>query len=229
MLDMKVMVKKSDSAKSPNLECVRKWPSKTARKWSEEFVGAAPKQSNIDAIVAVGSAIRDVSEIADIDFVIIYSNINPAFSSPPIDVDIKAYDRTEVQKLLSKGHDLLGWAVKLGCVVYERNSYWTKLCSRWVNRLPLPSVEEAMARSARARKLYHDLSAVGDEDAADEQFITMLTHLARARLIEAGIFPTSRPELEKLLRKTGEQELAQELADALDRRGKDTKKGQVYS
>lgn len=219
---MKSPVQTLDSVEPPNLGCVRKWPSKAARQWSEEFVRTAPKQSNIDAIIAVGSAIRDVSEIADIDFIVVYRNPKPVFHKPPIDVDIRIYERTLVPKLLSKGHELLGWAVKMGRVVYERNQYWTKLRSRWLNRVPFPSLEEAKARAAKAEKLYREFSALGDQDAADEQFITMLTHLARARLIESGTFPASRPELEKQLLSIGEPELAQKLAKALTRRGKDT-------
>ena len=207
-----------DSSDSLNLKCVRKWPSKTAREWCESFVSMASRQSNIDVILAVGSAIRNVSEIADIDLIVIYSSSKPTFNNLPIDVDIRVYEREKVQELLSKGHDLLGWAIKFGCAVYERNFCWTKLRSCWINRLPLPSVEEAMTRAARTRKLYLDLSAVGDKDAAAEQFVSMLTHLARARLIEAGIFPTSRPELGEQLRTIGEEELAEKLADALSQR-----------
>lgn len=215
---MKITVQKIDSDEGSRLKCVRKWPSKTAREWCESFVSEASSQSNIDAIVAVGSAIRDVSEIADIDLVVIYSHSKPNFNNLPIDVDIRVYERKKVQKLLSKGHDLLGWSIKLGCVVYERNLYWTKLRSHWINRLPLPSIEQAMARAARTKKLYLNLCAVGDKDAAAEQFVSMLTHLARARLIEAGVFPASRRELEEQLRSIGEKDLAEKLTDALNRR-----------
>lgn len=212
---MKTSIQKLNITESPSLECVRKWPSKRARKWSEEFVWSAAKQSNIKAIIVLGSAIRNVSKIADIDFIIIYSNIKPKLNSPPIDVDIRAYDKSIVAKLLSEGHELLGWAVKLGCVVYERNRYWTNLRSNWVDRLKFPSMDDAMARAAKAENLYHDLSAMGDKDAANEQFITMLTHLARARLLGAGVFPTSRPELVRQLREISENELADKLAEAL--------------
>lgn len=202
----------------PNLGCVRKWPSKPARTWSEKFVESATKQPNIVAIILVGSASRKVSQTSDIDFIVIYSNEKPTFNRPPMDVDILAYDRKLISKLLSKGHDLLGWAVKLGCVVYERNHYWTKVRSRWGNRLKFPSIDEAKARATKAEQLYLDLSAVGDIDAANEMFITMLTHLARACLLEAGIFPASRPELVKQLQGISEQALASKLEDALQRR-----------
>ena len=219
---MKASVQKIvGSGDLPNLECVRKWPSKQARTWSEGFVESATKHPNIEAIILVGSASRTVSQTGDIDFIVIYSNERPTFNRPPMDVDILAYDRKSISKLLSGGHDLLGWAIKLGCVVYERNHYWTKLRSRWVNRLKFPSIDEARARATKAKQLYLDLSAVGDIDAANEMFITMLTHLARARLLEAGIFPASRPELVKQLQGISEQALAGKLEDALQRRWKE--------
>jgi len=204
-----------------NLECVRKWPSNQARKWSENFVKFAAKQSNIYAIILVGSASRMVSQVADIDFIVVYSNEKPTFYRPPMDVDIRFYDRNKISKLLSDGHDLLGWAIRLGCVVYERNHYWTKLRSRWINHMKFPSVDEARACAAKAKKLYLDLSEVGDTDAANEFFITWLTHIARARLLEAGIFPASRPELVKQLQEISEKGLATKLKDALERRWKE--------
>lgn len=221
---MKVSVQKQANYKDHlNLECVRKWPSDRARSWCEKFIESASKQSNIDAIILVGSASRMVSQIADIDFIVIYSNEKPILNRPPMDVDIRSYARNTISKLLSKGHDLLGWAIKLGCIVYEKNHYWTKLRSRWLDRVKFPSVDEAKTRAAKAKELYLDLSSVGDVDAANELFITMLTHLARARLLEAGIFPASRPELVKQLREISQKGLASKLEDALDRRWKEEK------
>ena len=212
------MAKNYYSIDSESLKCIRKWPSKRARYWSGEFIKNASKQANIKAVIVVGSAIRKVRHVADIDFIVIYDNNKPILNSPPIDVDIRAYDENQVQKLLSEGHDLLGWAIKLGCLVFERNNYWTKLRSQWINKLIFPSMEDARARANRAKKLYDELYGMGDKDAAEEQLITMLTHIARAHLIKAGIFPTSRPELPKQLREIGEEELAKELDEALERR-----------
>jgi len=227
---MTKLAKKTRLFSPPDLGCVINWPSQSAHKWSANFLETAPKQSNIDAIIAVGSAVRDVAECADIDLVVIYNSAKPIFNNPPIDVDIRVYKRDDVETLLSKGQDLLGWAIRLGCIVYELNHYWTILRSSWMDRLPFPSAEEARSRAVRAKKLYRDLSAVGDADAANEQQVTMLTHLARARLIEANIFPASRPELEEQLRGIGENELAQELSGALSghRAGKETRGSDLY-
>lgn len=216
----KKILETSNTAITVNLECIRQWPSTNARTWFRKFFNSVEEQLSIDAIVVVGSAARDVPQSADIDFILIFNTFKPNFYSPPIDVDIRAYKRTDVQKLLSKGHDLLGWAIRLGCAVFERDNYWKNLCEAWHNRLIMPSLEEINARVAKSEKLYHDLCNIGDKDAAEEQLITILTHMARASLIKSGVFPASRPELQDQLQEIGEQEIAQKLAAALEKHRK---------
>ena len=60
--------------------------------------------------------------------------------------------------------------------------------------------------------------AAGDRDAAAELRASMLTHLARAALSGAAVFPQSRPELPGQLRGIGEQALADQLDEALAQR-----------
>ena len=81
-------------------------------------------------------------------------------------------------------------------------------------------MEETTARAAKAKELYNELLALGDSDAANEQLLTILTHLARARLIEGGIYPASCPELVEQLREIGEQYLARRPTNALYQRRK---------
>jgi hypothetical protein len=59
---------------------------------------------------------------------------------------------------------------------------------------------------------------VGDEDVTIDLRVSLLTHLARAVLAEAGVYPASRPELSGQLRQVGDSELADELEAALTRR-----------
>jgi hypothetical protein len=211
----------SEAGNCLRLGCIRFWPSEKAKEWTSYFVDFILTQQNVDAIVAVGSAIRNVTEIADVDLILIYNRIKPVFKKAPIDVDIRMYDRDDVDELLARGHDLIGWALRMGCIVYERDLYWSKLRSEWEDRLLFPSPEEATERASRAKQLYEELRLTGDIDAAEEQFISMLTHLSRAKLLKANIFPASRPELADQLKQIGEHELARELSDALAKRGKD--------
>jgi hypothetical protein len=78
-----------------------------------------------------------------------------------------------------------------------------------------PPYEEATKRAARAERLTRELLAIGDESAAREMLVSMLTHRARSCLSKAGIYPASRPELPDQLRATGEHSLATALSDAI--------------
>ena len=123
-----------------------------------------------------------------------------------------------MKRKLAGCHDYLSWTVRYGQVLFERDGWWTRLRADWNSRLMLPSVAEAQERARKAGRLYDQLREVGDRDADDDVRISMLTHLARAALSSARVFPKSRPELAGQLRSIGEQALADSLAEALARR-----------
>ena len=75
-----------------------------------------------------------------------------------------------------------------------------------------------MCGQTRRSAAYDEMRALGDLDAAAELNVAMLTHLARAALSDAGVFPRSRPELVDQLRSIDEGPLADRLADALAHR-----------
>ena len=200
------------------LESTAVWPSLTAKEWVEQFVQMAIDQPDIRAIVAFGSIVRDVSHSVDVDLLFVYSSNMPEFSTPPLDVDVRAYLEEDIESHVTEGHDLLCWSIRFGTAIHEKDRFWTNLRKRWEGRLPLPSAETEDKRAARAKRLLEDLRVIGDDDAVSEQLIAMLTHLARARLIRAGVFPASRPELPKLLTSIGEFTVASQLTDALKKR-----------
>ena len=200
------------------LESAEKWPSVAAREWVEQLIQIAFDRADILAIVAFGSIVRDVSISADVDLLFVYESEKPTFATPPLDVDVKAYRKTDVESLVARGHELLCWSIRFGTVLHQKDRYWSDLQQTWARHLPLPSATVAEERAERARKLLEDLGVIGDDDAVQEQSITMLTHLARARLIRADVFPASRPELPKQLRSIGESALASQLTDALQKR-----------
>lgn len=72
-----------------------------------------------------------------------------------------------------------------------------------------------MQRAEKSRQYLLSCVEMGDEDAAREQLISYLTHLGRAALIEAGVFPASRPEVPQQLRRIGRRALADDLEQAL--------------
>jgi hypothetical protein len=61
-----------------------------------------------------------------------------------------------------------------------------------------------------------NLLQLGDADAVREQAVSYLTHLARAELLNAGVYPASRPELPEQLREIGDDDLAGRLDRVLE-------------
>lgn len=200
------------------LAAVRSWPSGRARHWTIDAVAAARQDSAILTIVASGSAVRDVAQSDDLDLVLVYRTCRPDLRRPPIGVDLQQHEETEVPQKLANGHDFLSWAVRFGRALFDRDQWWTRLRADWNDRLSLPSAAEARERARRAQRLHEELQTLGDHDAATENYVSMLTHLARAALSDAGVLPRSRPELADQLRQIGEVPLADRLTDALAHR-----------
>jgi predicted nucleotidyltransferase len=198
------------------LSCILRWPSEAASRWTVQLVYTAMEDNHIDAVIAIGSSVRPrAASSSDVDLVVIYHGAKPSFGTPPIDVDVRSFRRDEVDAIISGGNDLLGWTVRYGQPVFERDNYWSDVERRWANRVPLPSGTVSLDRASKAQRRVGDLLQMGDEDAALEQVVTMLTHVARARLIEASVYPASRPELPGQLASIGEASLASLLTEAL--------------
>ena len=200
------------------LTAVRAWPSEGARTWTINAVRQAERDAVITAIVASGSAVRDVEQSDDLDLVLVHRGRRASLPRPPIDVDLRQYAQAEVARKLEAGHDYLSATVRYGQALYERDAWWSRLRADWNARLARPSAAGARARARETERFYDEMRALGDLDAAAELNLAMLTHLARAALSDAGVFPRSRPELGDQLRRIDEASLADRLADALAHR-----------
>jgi len=210
---------RSEKRKVPSaLRDLRAWPSAAAQRWVSGFASKICADNNTQALIAIGSIVRPVPSVQDVDLLYVYKSHRPDFADHPVDVDVRAYDAREVSDLVAAGHDLLGWALRYGRVICEHERYWTQLKAQWKNNARLPDPEIAEKRATKAKALYHDLRQLGDLDAAQEQLVSLLTHKAWARLLRAGIYPASRPELAGQLRAVGDTPLAAELENALTER-----------
>ncbi|MEX0784418.1 MAG: hypothetical protein WD557_17400 [Dehalococcoidia bacterium] len=174
--------------------------------------------AHVLAVVAVGSAVRDVPNPSDADFVIIWDGGRPKSGHPPVEIDLRFYECSRAEALIAGGNDYLQWAVRLGEPVHEKRGFWTQFARSWIRAAPWPDPADADKRAERAERYERDLAAAGDQDAAAEQRISGLTHRARGRLLRAGVFPASRPELPMQLKEIGEPILAEELERALGER-----------
>lgn len=154
---------------------------------------------------------RDVTAVQDVDLIFIYKSTPPDVSGHPLDVDVRVYDGGEVEDLIARGHDLLGWAIRYGVLICEKNGYWSRLETKWRGGTPLPDPRVAEDRASRAEAFYRNFRRLGDLDAAREQLTSLLTHKAWATLLRAGVYPASRPELAGQLRSIGDHALARRI------------------
>ncbi len=200
------------------LTAVRSWPSGRARTWTINALADAKRNVAIEAIVASGSAVRNVECSDDLDLVLVYRKARPSLPRPPIDVDLRQFEQSEVLRNLETGHDYLSWTVRYGKALFERDAWWSRLRADWNERLVPPSATEARDRARRTQHLYDEMCAVGDRDAAAELNVSILTQLARAALCDAGVLPQSRLELADQLRNVNKHQLADSLTDALAHR-----------
>lgn len=181
---------------------ILRWPTQRSRDWTLALLGHVLADRNIASIVAVGSAVRPGVESTDLDLIVIGENrvaFRKTYGAPP-EIDIRVYGPSDVEASLQTGHDMLGWAVKFGKVLFQRDSYWDGVVRRWQDRLPLPDIDSAYARASDSYRWLAGFHSVGDADAAYEHALSYLTHLARAALVERGVYPASRPELPAQMR-----------------------------
>lgn len=196
---------------------IRRWPTARAKAWTLWFLEQAAVNEDILAVVAVGSAVRAGVPSVDLDLVVICREPETLNASHPIEVDLRIYQADEVLQQIAQSNDLLGWAVKFGCVLFQRDGYWNAVLESWRDALPLPSAEIALQRAQAASRRLAKMLEVGDVDAAEEQALSYATHLARAELLKRCVYPASRPELPDQLRAIGSDEAADALENLLDR------------
>jgi len=201
-----------DRPSSPNegaSDQVLRWPTRRSREWTEAFLRSARSNANITAVVAIGSGVRHDVPSADVDLVVICKDPHVFNAAAPMEVDLRTYSRVEVDVQLKSGNDMLGWAVRFGRVLFQRDCFWDEVVRSWRHRLPLPSSKLARERAAAAFRHLTNVFKAGDADAAHEQALSYLTHLARAELLDRGVYPASRPELAEQLRGIGSARLAE--------------------
>lgn len=196
------------------LDPILRWPSANAREWTRDLLERAVADPAIRAVIAIGSSVKPSVSSSDLDLIVLFGNQAPDLKRVPIDVDIRAYSVENIDELLDTGNDLLSWAVKFGEPLLDKDSIWEATSRMHRESLQLPAIEPGIARMTRIENVLTDLLSIGDEDAAAEQLVSLLTHMARNTLIERGVFPASRPELPAQLRAIDQHRLASLLEEA---------------
>ena len=189
----------SEAMTAADLSVVRRWIG-DSEAWVRHLLVIAHEHPGIVAVVVMGSAVRPRGHRrSDVDLLVVYDEVKPKLQ-PPVEVDIRYHSTRNLADLVIKGHEIVCWALKYGVPIYDPNGYWASFRKTWISKVGLPSAEEARARATRSLKAGRDMLEAGDDDAASDLILAALTQLARAELIDASVFPASRPELPMQLR-----------------------------
>ena len=197
---------------------VYRWPTKRSRTWFKGFLDRVVKDANVAAVIVVGSAVRPDVSSEDLDLMVLCHDVSALKPNAPMEVDVRKLSISDLESRIGAGHDMLIWAIRLGRPVVDKEGLWAGVVARWGSRLPLPSASVCSERARAARQRMEDMRAIGDECAVADLAVAHETHRARARLLQAGVFPASRPELAGQLREIGEIGLAGDLEKAISAR-----------
>jgi len=159
------------------------------------------------AIVLIGSAARGLwAEANDIDLLVIVNNEGAAKAAPLSGYHLQVLPQWEFLRNLLAGEDFEAWCVRYGKPLYD-SGRWDKIkqspgASAW------PKWQSKVLHGARRLFLARSLLDTKDRDAAGEETVYALGHVARGLLLKSGVFPLSRPELAQQVREAGYPHLA---------------------
>lgn len=199
----------------PTTNSILRWPTARSRRWLHAFLRRTEADTNLLALVAIGSSVRAGVTSDDLDLLALCRDRRALLEKAPIEVDLRKVDLDGLDARVRAGDPLPVSALRFGRPVFDRERTWADLSRRWRDCLPLPDAGVADRLAASAEKTMETLREMGDEDAFRERHLTWLTHRARASLIRAGVHPLSRPELPAQLRDLGDTDLAESLGEAL--------------
>ena len=159
------------------------------------------------AAVLVGSVARETStERSDIDVVFV-SGERLRHPRCVGRVHAQVFEADEFRGKLRDGDDFALWCVRLGVPLADPG-IWAAIAAapeaaKW------PDWKPKLAHATRRLILASHLLKVGDRTAASEEALYAATHVGRALLLRAAVFPLSRPEVVEQLAAAGHRPLVQ--------------------
>jgi Nucleotidyltransferase domain len=172
----------------------------------QEFMESIRGNEEDLSVVLVGSVARHTqSENSDIDLLVISRRPFEGLSIPSrVHLMRSTYD--DFLKQLELGEDFEAWSVRLGVVVHD-NGIWSEILTRPESKT-WPGWQKKVVHGARRLFLANKLIETGDLEAATEEMLYAVGHIARGFLLKADVFPLSRPELEEQIEALGYPHIA---------------------
>lgn len=171
-----------------------------------ELLVARSVAAGAEAVALTGSTARGRRTAAsDLDLHVV--GPRPSLDGLRIDVDVYATTAEVLLARLRAGDDYAQWTLRFGCILYDTGvlraaAVELAMSATW------PSPERKLDQVHRMLRVARSVLASGDREAATEQVRSVLTGLARWRLLAVGAFPMSRAELPGQLRDHDEDQLA---------------------
>ena len=164
-------------------------------------------------VVVIGSAARGaMSGRSDIDVLVLRDDHHRILIERPGNIHLQQESRLRFLDRLKDGDDYPGWALRFGVPIRDPDGWWAE---RVADELSAPHWPDWRPKVNHARKrlsIALELLGVGDVEAASEELMFAVSHIARAILLKQGVFPLSRPELPEQL-----MDIAPDLGRLLER------------
>lgn len=173
-------------------------------------VSSANKDEQI-SVILIGSVARSThSSQSDLDLLVI-SDRSALVERHPDRLHVQVLTTQQFTERLRAGDDFAGWCVRYGVPIVAAKP-WLDIVNS-VEAAIWPDWHRKIRHAGRRLVLAAALLETGDIEAAREELLYAVSHTARAILLQARIFPLSRPEIISQLRESNHDRLAIILED----------------
>lgn len=147
-------------------------------------------------VVLVGSGARGVrNTLSDLDVLVLSAGADRIRLKRPGDIHLQQDSRAGFLRRLEDGDDYPGWALRFGIPLRDPDGWWAEHVAAERKNPHWPDWHPKIEHAGKRARIASTLLDTGDVDAASEELLLAVSHVARATLLKCGIFPLSRPEL----------------------------------
>lgn len=172
--------------------------NKAVKAGTASVVNALTQLGLADAaiVVLVGSGARNTMNVrSDVDVLVLHDESHRIQFRCPGDVHVQQDNRSNFLKRLKDGDDYPSWALRFGIPISDPDGWWVKHVKAEMDNPHWPNWRPKVCYASKRMAMALELLEVGDIDAAAEELMFAASHVARAVLLQHGVFPLSRPEL----------------------------------
>ncbi len=172
--------------------------NETAEKEFEPVLDALARLGIADSatVVLVGSRARGAMHgRSNIDILVLQNDDSRIRLDRPGEVDLQQDSCSRFLMRLENGDDYPGWALRFGVPIRDPLGWWAKQVAAELNNPHWPDWRAKVDYARKRISVARELLDIGDVDAASEELMFAVSHVARAVLLKHGQFPLSRMEL----------------------------------